>query len=98
MFESPFLIPILTAVGAGGAAWGAVQVTQASTRARVDEIEDELAKAAQAERGVKERLVRLETKIDLLLAGQLRLNDIQFVHEHEHEHHEHHHDVRKEPK
>lgn len=79
------LIPAIAAAGSAGAAWGAVKMSLNGTRARVKTIEDILKDHLRDEMAAYEvanerlmvsndRLSRLETKIDLLLTGQIALS------------------------
>lgn len=62
---------ILTAVFVGGIAWGASKSALNGTRTRVSEIQKELRQHIAEESGrdseVRERIVRIETKVDVLI-------------------------------
>jgi hypothetical protein len=71
MWDASLAIPVISGVGAAGAAWGAVKVSLNGTRSRVRKIESQMDEGLAKEADLHDRLARLETKIDLLLAGQI---------------------------
>jgi hypothetical protein len=72
MLSPDLIIPALAAAGSAGAAWGAVKVSLNGTRSRVRRMEKDFSSIVTDAKDSQDRLARLETKIDLLLAGQLR--------------------------
>lgn len=84
--DPSFIISALTIAASAGAAWGSVKVSLNGTKRRIQEthaalhkhMEDEMHdfrrhndRVTAFERTQGDRLARLETKIDLLLSGQL---------------------------
>ncbi len=55
-----------------GAAWLAAQKAMATYQVRLTTVEEAVRRIEASDRDATERLVRLETKIDLLLAGKLK--------------------------
>ena len=64
------MLPWLTIVGSAGAAWGSVQISVSTSKAKIKETADELARHAREDADlhldVVDRLARIETKIDQL--------------------------------
>lgn len=64
MLDPQFLWTVGTALVTGGAAWGGVKVSLNGTKARVSNLERSAELAANDRTEMRERMVRVETKID----------------------------------
>jgi hypothetical protein len=75
MVNPEFLLPVAAAAASAGGAWGAIKVMLNGTRDRVKKLENifELHTRNEQDRDgfVIDRLARLETKLDLLIADKV---------------------------
>lgn len=60
------IMAAVTALVSGGAAWGAVRVTLNGTKHDIRELKTTFEEHLHDDREMRDRLARLETKIDLL--------------------------------